>query len=106
MPHPYCPQCAGEGKAEVFIADTRHLSDEARLLYAGTKLTAQGLEIKMHDQAKALENVARHLGMFKENLSLGIEEDNPLGKLIKAISGNTLRPGETPTDEQLEDDDD
>ncbi|MTI56143.1 terminase small subunit [Geosporobacter ferrireducens] len=69
-PHPRCPYCRGEGHAETHIEDTRHLSPEAKLLYAGVKQTATGVEIKFRDQDKALENVARHLGMFKDKVEL------------------------------------
>ncbi|MFC0204719.1 terminase small subunit [Novosphingobium soli] len=74
-PHPDCPQCFGEGKAEVHAMDTRKLKGSARLLYAGAKLTQAGFEIKMMDQGKALENVARHLGMFKDKLELEVSDD-------------------------------
>lgn len=74
-PHPECPQCFGEGKSEVHAKDTRHLNGSARLLYAGAKLTQAGFEIKMMDQGKALENVARHLGMFKDKLELDVTND-------------------------------
>lgn len=74
-PHPECPQCFGEGKAEVHAMDTRHLKGSARLLYAGAKLTQAGFEIKMMDQGKALENVARHLGMYRDKLELEVSED-------------------------------
>ena len=40
------------------------------MLYAGVKQTREGLEIKMHDQQKALENAARHLGMFQDKLEV------------------------------------
>ncbi|AOR77210.1 terminase small subunit [Novosphingobium resinovorum] len=74
-PHPGCPQCFGEGKAEVHGKDTRHLKGAARLLYAGVKLTQSGFEIQMRNQDKALENVARHLGMFKDKLELEVTDD-------------------------------
>ncbi|GFM29255.1 terminase small subunit [Novosphingobium sp. PY1] len=74
-PHPECPKCFGEGKAEVHAMDTRHLKGAARLLYAGAKLTQAGFEIKTMDQAKALENIARHLGMFKDKLELEVTEN-------------------------------
>lgn len=45
--------------------DTRKLTGPARLLYAGAKATRDGFEIKLQDQARGLENVAKHLGMFK-----------------------------------------
>ncbi len=69
-PHPKCPNCRGEGHGDVYASDTRDLSPQGKLLYAGVKQSTTGLEIKMHDQDKALENVARHLGMFKDKLEL------------------------------------
>lgn len=62
--NPDCPECNGDGVGYVYAVDTRHLGRQARVLYAGVKQTKDGLEIKLHDQGKALENVARHLGMF------------------------------------------
>ncbi|BBB13642.1 terminase small subunit [Sphingopyxis sp. FD7] len=82
-PHADCPKCWGEGTPDVFAHDTRHLEGPARLLYAGTKLTQAGFEIKMQDQGKALENVARHLGMFKERIEIddkGIEKLDEVGR--------------------------
>lgn len=77
-PHPKCPSCHGEGHGDVQATDTRDLSPQARLLYAGVKPTAAGIEIKLQDQAKALENVARHLGMFNDSLKLKGDADQPL----------------------------
>ena len=71
-PHPKCPYCMGEGHAETHIKDTRHLNDKAKLLYAGIKQTATGIEIKFRDQDKAMENIARHLGMFNDTLNVTI----------------------------------
>lgn len=69
-PHPKCPKCKGEGYGDVQATDTRDLSPQARALYAGVKQSTTGLEVKMRDQDKALENVARHLGMFNDKLKL------------------------------------
>lgn len=66
-PHPDCPNCFGEGHGYVHFNDTRDLTGPAALLYAGAKISKDGIEVKVHDQAKALENTARHLGMFKEH---------------------------------------
>src|ERR1022692_4215591 len=63
-PHHDCPECFGEGVAIPFPKDTRHLSEGARWLFAGVKVTKDGIEIKMHDQMAALLNIAKHLGMF------------------------------------------
>ncbi|WP_110599813.1 terminase small subunit [Salinicola lusitanus] len=67
-PHPSCPECGGEGLPRVYAEDTRNLGPEAKMLFAGVKQTKEGLEVKMQDQAKALENVARHLGMFTDRV--------------------------------------
>ena len=77
VPHRDCPKCFGEGHETVFAHDTRQLRGAARMLYAGVKVTRDGLEVKMRDQDKAMENVARHLGMFKDK----VEVTNPDGSL-------------------------
>ncbi|MCM3130958.1 terminase small subunit [Paenibacillus provencensis] len=77
-PNPECPHCLGEGKADLHMEDTKKLRGGARLLYAGIKQTQAGIEIKMHDQAKALENVARHLGMFKDRTEVDLKVSKKL----------------------------
>lgn len=66
-PHPKCPKCKGEGYGQVHAMDTRDLSPQGKALYAGVKQTSQGFEIKMKDQDKALENIARYLGMYSND---------------------------------------
>jgi hypothetical protein len=63
-PHPDCPECFGEGVLTPFAKETRDLSENARLLYAGVKVTKDGIGIKMRNQDAALLNIAKHLGMF------------------------------------------
>lgn len=63
-----CPHCFGEGAGEVHAVDTRKLKGAARHLYAGVKVTQSGFEVKLHDPMKALDNVARHLGMFVDKV--------------------------------------
>lgn len=67
-PNPECPECRGQGEGRAFLADTRDLSAEARKLYAGVKVTKDGIEVKMHDKVAALTQVGRHLGMFTDKL--------------------------------------
>jgi phage terminase small subunit len=67
-PNSECAYCRGEGHAEVHIEDTRNLGPKAKLLYGGIKQTQAGIEVKFKDQDKALENVARHLGMFVDKV--------------------------------------
>lgn len=77
-PHPDCPECHGDGHGQVHAADTRKLAGGARLLYDGVKTTRDGFEIKMQDRSKALEAVAKHLGMFKEKVELTGPNGSPL----------------------------
>lgn len=84
--NPECPRCCGEGIPEVYAHDTRHLTGGALLLYAGTKPTPSGFEIKLHDQMAALDKVARHLGMYRDSLAHDITDD-----LIEAIEIGSQR---------------
>jgi phage terminase small subunit len=69
-PSPDCPECFGQGVGVVYAKDTRKLSPDAAKLYAGVKITKDGLEIKMHDKVGALTQVGRHLGMFTDKLNV------------------------------------
>lgn len=91
-PAPDCPKCFGEGHIHVHLGDTRRLSQAGRLLFDGVKETKFGIEIKVQDRGKALENVARHLGMFNDNLTLKGDPDNPLVMLMAELAGKTLKP--------------
>lgn len=91
-PAPGCPKCFGEGHIHIHLGDTRKLSQAGRLLFDGVKETKFGIEIKVQDRGKALENVARHLGMFNDNLTLKGDPDNPLVMLMAELAGKTLKP--------------
>lgn len=67
-PNPACPECAGEGKLDTFIADTAKLTGKARKLYGGFKQTKDGLTIVMRDQDAAIANIAKALGMMVEKV--------------------------------------
>lgn len=76
-PNAKCPECFGMGHGEAFLKDTRDLPPAARSLYAGVKVTKDGLEVKMHDKVAALTKVGQHLGMFVErsiNTDVGLED--------------------------------
>ena len=77
-PHAGCTVCFGEGHGRVHFNDTREVKGPALLLYAGAKVSKEGIEVKVHDQAKALEHVARHLGMFKERVELTGKDGAPI----------------------------
>lgn len=93
-PNCECPKCFGEGKVDMYLGDTRNMSPHAHALFAGVKMTKEGIEIKMQDQNAALVSVARHLGMFNDKITLKGETENPLEVLIRSLPGNTLRPDE------------
>lgn len=82
-PNPECMECFGEGQGSVHIADTRDMSPGARALYAGVKQTKEGIEVKFNSKEKALELIARHLGMLKDKL----EVDGNLGLVERLARG-------------------
>ena len=65
-PHPRCPECSGKGEGRGFIHGTRKLTTQGRKLYAGIKQTKDGVQVLMHDQNRARENLARCFGAFKD----------------------------------------
>lgn len=77
-PNPLCPECGGEGRGRMIVADTRKLPPRAKRLYAGVKLGKDGLEIKMRDQDGALANIAKHLGMFPSKVELTGKDGGPI----------------------------
>lgn len=69
-PNANCPECGGMGIEYVYVADTTKLNPKARLVYQGVKETKYGVEVQAADRMKALDNIARHLGMFNDKLQL------------------------------------
>lgn len=65
-----CPKCGGDGGVYVHVKDTRDLSPAARSLFAGAKQTKDGIEVKLHSKEKAVELLARHLGMLNDKLEV------------------------------------
>ena len=49
---------------QVRVTDTRDLDYSQRAAIAGIKDTGKGVEIKLHDKQKALELLAKYLGLF------------------------------------------
>lgn len=69
-PHAKCPQCLGEGKLDLFIADSHDIPEEDACLLAGYKQTKNGIEVLYHDQQAALLHIARYLGMVKTDVNV------------------------------------
>ena len=65
-----CPQCLGEGHRDTFIQATDKLSEGGRRLFAGVKVTKDGVEIKTRDQDAAWLHLARYLGMITNDVKL------------------------------------
>jgi phage terminase small subunit len=60
-PNKDCPECGGQGIADVYVADTRKVRSP---LYAGAERTRNGIKVNMRDQDAAVSNLARYLGMM------------------------------------------
>lgn len=73
MPSPNCPECAGEGIATVHVTDTRDAVSHP--LYEGVKQTRDGIEVKIADRAKAMEQVARHMSFFKDEVKMNASQE-------------------------------
>lgn len=82
-PNPECSECRGEGRGDVLIADTRKLSPAARALYAGVKITKEGLEVKMHSKLDAAEKIGRHLGFYEKDNE---QKGKGLGEMLGAFA--------------------
>jgi phage terminase small subunit len=90
-PNENCKQCAGEGHENIYITPTNKLSPQAKLLYAGIKKTRDGVQILMRNQDEALVNIARFLGMQKQEIKLTTEADNaPIIKISTITTDQTL----------------
>lgn len=86
-PRPGCPECFGEGVSRPVFRDTSKASPAARALYAGVKVTREGLEMKLHPKTDALELVGRHLGMFKDKIEHDVADR--LADVLRAVDGRT-----------------
>lgn len=74
-----CRECDGLGEGhDVFVADMRSVSRQARLLYAGAERTKYGVKVVMHDQTAILRDLAKYLGMFVDRVKVGGDPANPV----------------------------
>jgi len=93
-PHSECPECWGEGVGRPFLTDIRKLGRESLQLYAGVKQTKDGLEIQMHNQADALDKLARHFGLYKDKLADAVEKSYTREALEERFAGAMQRAQE------------
>jgi phage terminase small subunit len=59
-----------DGKVQV--VDTDQLSPDMRAAISEIRETRDGIAVKLHDKRAALENLGKHLGLFKENIDLNV----------------------------------
>jgi len=72
-----CPECGGEGVAQVYVADTRKLKRHP--LYAGAEQTRNGIKVNMRDKDAALFNLSRYLGMQIDRKEISGPGGGPVG---------------------------
>ena len=77
-PNPKCPECFGQGFGDVVVKDSARASDAARQLYAGVKVTKDGLQVLLNSKDEALIQVGRHLGMFPSKIQASGPDDGPI----------------------------
>lgn len=77
-PNPDCQACEGHGHGIPIPKDTTKLSRQAKALYAGVKVTKDGLQVLMHDQLTALTKVGQHLGLFPTKVEMTGKNGGPM----------------------------
>lgn len=56
---------------------TKDMTLDQVVAIASIKQGANGIEIKLHDKVRALEDIGRHLGMFKDKIEVSGSINNP-----------------------------
>jgi len=90
-PNPACPVCEGGGSTYQRPVDTSKLSPGGRALFAGVKPTANGLEIKLRDRDKALENAAKIIGAFTQRLDIQVTTPVKIEDVTPETAGNVYK---------------
>jgi phage terminase small subunit len=82
QPNKGCPECHGAGRGRTVVKDTRFLSPSAVAVYAGVKETKEGIQVLMHSKDSALEKLAKHVGLYKEDNE---QKHGPLSEALQAM---------------------
>lgn len=89
-PHLDCPNCHGRGVVTVIHTPSRKVSRGARRLLASVKQSKDGsIEIKMHDQMKALELLGRACGAFTDRQEISGPGGKPIESNTNAAAQHT-----------------
>jgi phage terminase small subunit len=54
----------------VKIKSSKDIPEDKKAAISSIKQGANGIEVKLHDKVRALENIGRHLGMFKDKVEI------------------------------------
>ena len=92
-PNPACPECRGKGKETIRLIDTSTLNSSTKRLYSGIQKTKDGFRITTRDQDRALENIAKYLGMFVEKKEISGPEGGaiPISIPVEELTKDQLR---------------
>lgn len=81
---PECSVCNGDGIMRTFFQDTRKLKGNSRKLFAGIKATDKSIELKTHDQLKALEWLGNYMSLHKQSVVLTGPDGGPVALHVTA----------------------
>lgn len=85
-PHPDCPECYGDGTGYEYFRDTRTLSKNAARLYAGVKVTKNGVEIQTRSQDAAVKLLGEHLGAFVKRHEVTGKNGGPIATVGATVT--------------------
>ena len=77
----------------VELISSEEIDDDIAAAVSEVSLTAQGVKIKMYDKKAALDSIGRHLGMFKDNVSIDASD-----KFVTFLEGVAQHAGRIGTD--------
>jgi len=86
-PDPECPTCMGVGIMRTWFADTRKLDPAVRALFAGVKVTKEGLQLLVESKDSAREKLAKILGAYELDNSQKVDA---LASLLGGIGRSAL----------------
>lgn len=75
-PNPECGECFGRGVPKTIFKDTRFISEEAAILYAGTATTKDGTKILTHPADSARGMLAKHFGLLLDRMEVSFDLSN------------------------------
>lgn len=84
----------------VKVLDTVELSPAQQAAVASIKQGRNGVEVKLHDKARALEMLGKHLGLFDANAAAPPGQENNLFDAIVGSAEEDLETDEIPELEQ------